>query len=167
MKNYFKKYNKGYSLIEIIFYISIFVVLSLVVIDALVVMTKAFRENNIQSDIVSSSSIMERISREIKQANTATVNTSSDLTLMVPNQVDALVRPVRFVLSGGNIELYDNSVLIDNLNSNDVTVVDLTFSGVLSSYSAAVRINLSVSSVHDPLGRVYDFQNTVVLRGSY
>ncbi len=167
MKNYFKKYNKGYSLIEIIFYISIFVVLSLVVINALIVMTKAFRENSIQADIVSSSSIMERISREIKQANTATVNTSSDLTLMVPNEVDALVRPVRLMLSGGNIELYDNSVLIDNLNSKDVTVTGLTFSGVLTTSSAAVRINLSVSSVHDPLGRVYDFQNTIVLRGSY
>ena len=167
MRIFLKKHNKGYSLIEIIFYISIFVVLSLVVINALIVMTKAFKENNIQADIVTSSSIIERISREIKQASSVSNMSTNDLTVMVPNEVDALVRPVRFLLSHGNVELYDNGVLVDNLNSNDVIVDDLTFSSVLTTTSAVVKINLSVSSVRDPLGRVYDFQNTVVLRGSY
>ncbi len=167
MKNYFKKYNKGYSIIEMLFDITIFTILSLVVINALIVMTKAFRENSIQADIVTSSSIMERITREIKQASSTSNMSTNDLTIMVPNEVDALVRPVRFLLSHGNVELYDNGVLVGNLNSNDVTVVDLTFGGVVTTIIPAVRINLSVSSVRDPLGMVYDFQNTIVLRGSY
>lgn len=161
-----QKTNAGYSLIEIIFYISIFVILSLVVINALIVMMKAFNENNIQADIVTSSSIMERISREIKQASSISSISTNDLIVMAPNELD-VVRLVRFLLSNGNVVLYDNSILIDNLNSNDVTVSDLTFTQITTANGIAVKITLAVTSNRDQLGRVYSFYNTIVLRGDY
>ena len=58
--------NRGFSLLEVVFYIAVFAILSIVVINALLTMTRAFKESTIESDIVRAGGIMERISREVK-----------------------------------------------------------------------------------------------------
>ncbi|PJA97016.1 MAG: hypothetical protein CO129_03460, partial [Ignavibacteriales bacterium CG_4_9_14_3_um_filter_34_10] len=64
-----KEKNNGYTLVEILFYISIFGILSLVVINSMIVMTKAFRETTINRDIMQAGNIMERMSRDIRRSN--------------------------------------------------------------------------------------------------
>ena len=54
----FKKNNtkQGYATLELLFYIALFTMLSLVVIDAMIIMAGSFRETSIQAEFVQSRS---------------------------------------------------------------------------------------------------------------
>jgi len=162
------KKNKGFSLIEILFYVSIFAILSLVVINSMVVMTKAFRETTINRDIMQAGNIMERISRDIRQSNTIlSMNVNgTNLELNTLNQAQ-VYEPVKFMYSGTDIQVYENNVFIGNLNSPDIAVTTLTFDPILNTVAGAVKMSMTVRSNHYGSTRAEDFYNTVILRGEY
>jgi len=160
------KNERGYTLIELLFYIALFSILTLAVINALVVMTKAFRETSIQADLVQSSLVMERISRETRQAYGIFSISASDLKLNTKDELDNN-KTVRFVLSGSNIELYENDVLTGNLNTPNIEVTSLSFTEITTVMGKAIKINFSVMSTRDSNNRIEDFYETVVLRGNY
>ncbi len=165
MKN-FSKTKSGFTVLEMLFYISIFVILSLAVINALITMTKAFRENTIQADIISSGAVMERITREIKQADSVSSISSSLLRLNTTDEA-AVAKTVQFSLSGANIVLVENDVTTGNLNSPNTSVSSLVFTQITTAQGIAIKVSLSVTSLRDAQARVYDFYDTVVMRGSY
>lgn len=165
IKNKFKK-NSGFALLETLFYVIFLGILSVVVINSLIIMTKSFRETKRQTEIVQSSHIMERISREIKQANSISAISSSSLTL---NTEDSSGTPktIQFDLSNGNLRLIDNGAFLGNLNLPSITISNLSFTEITTSSGKGVKVSFSVTSNSDVLSRAYDFYNTVVLRGSY
>ncbi len=165
MKN-FKKKNKGYVLLETIFYIVLFAMLSISVIDALLTMTKSFKETTIQAELMQGGNIMERLSREIKQAygvNTINVN---DLKLNTTD-TNGTKKTIEFLLSGSDIVLKDNDVFTGNLNGENIKVTNLTFTQINTAKSKGIKIFLTVSSNDDMQNRTEDFYDTVVLRGNY
>jgi len=165
------KYKYGFTLIEVIFYISLFAIFSIAIIDTLMTMTKSFKETAINSDIVKGSAIMERISREIKQAYSITSISANNLSFLTEGEGGALTKTVDFTLSGTNIRYLENGVFIDNLNPTNISINSVTFerpfvvSASLQTYP--VKISLSISSTRDSLNRTYDFYDTVVMRGGY
>ena len=166
MENQIQKVKGGYTLVEILFYIALFSVLTLAIIDSFVTMTKAFKEISIQSDLVQSSLAVERMSREIRQAYGINSITTSDLKLNSKDEADNN-KTVRFVLSGTNIQLYENDVLTGNLNTPNIQVVNLSFTQITTVNGNAIKISLSVKSGRDMTNRVENFYNTVLLRGDY
>lgn len=158
--------KKGYAIIELLFYIAFFTLLSLVAINAMVVMTRAFRETAIQSELLQSGNIMERITREIRQAYGINAISASDLTLNTKDAAGA-DKTVRFFLSGTNLQMLENGVLTGNLNASNISVTAATFTQINTLKGKAVKIFLTVKSDNDKLNRTKDFYNTVVLRGGY
>ena len=155
----------GYAILELLFYISFFAVLSLVVISAMITMTKSFKETSLYAELVQSGSIMERISREIRQADS--INSITGTTLRLNTANGAGVKTVEFRFVSPNIELWDAGANIGNLNSPNIVVTGLTFTEITTAESKAVKVVLSLYSSHDSLARVQYFYDTVVLRGSY
>ncbi len=167
MKNFNLKNKKGGSaVIELVFYLSILAILVLVVINAMIMMTKSFRETTIHASLGSGASIMERMSRQIKQASSITSLTATDLVLAAKDLNGADIS-ARFVLSGSNIAFSENGSSLGNLNSANLTVSSLSFTQINTSKGTAVKIFFTVGSTSDPLNRTVDFYNTVVLRGDY
>lgn len=168
MKNFKinKNKNEGYALIELLFYISIFAILVLVVINSMIVMTKSFRETTIHAQFISTGSIIERISREIRQANGINSISASNLTL---NSTDegGVPKTIQITLSGSNINFLENGVSTGNLNSSNIAVSSLVFTEITTATGKAVKVFLTINSTQDPLSRNIDFYNTVVLRGDY
>ncbi len=160
------KKESGYTVLELIFYISFFVTLSVVVINAMIIMTRAFRETTLQAELLQSGSIMERMSREVKQAYGISSISATDLKLNTKDSNGA-DKTVEFLLSGTDIRLLENSTLIGNLNTPNIVVTALSFTQVTGTVSKAVKIILSVRSNNDSLSRTIDFYDTIVLRGSY
>jgi len=162
------KNNKGISMIELLFYIAIFSVLFLVVINSMIFMTRSFRETVVNTDLTQSTSVMERISREIK--NATSINTLSATSLKL-NTIDAIsqdVSTITFTLNGTNIEMYDgNNALIGNLNSPNVAITALSFVQITTTEGTAVKIFMTVKSNHYNSVRTENFYDTVVLRGDY
>lgn len=168
MKN--KKINLinsgGYTVVELLFYMSIFVILVLVVINAMIIMTKSFRETTIHAQLISTNSIMERMSREIRQALSINSISATDLVLNTKDLAGA-AKTVEFVLSGSNINFLENSVSTGNLNSSNIAVSSLSFTQITTTAGKAVKISMTLNSTKDTLGRNVDFYNTIGLRGSY
>ena len=164
----FKKKNKGYSLVEMIFYIAIFTMLSIVVINSMITMMKSFKEVSIQREITQGAQIMERISREIKGAKAinSIVNVNGDIKLDTKDD-SGNNKLIEFVLTNYNIRLLENSNYIGDLNSHNIKVTALTFTQITTIKGQAIKIVLTISSNHDSKNRNYHFYDTIVLRGNY
>lgn len=162
-----EKTNEGYAVLELIFYVTLFAVISLVIINAMIIMTTSFKETTIQTEFMQGGAIMEKISREIRQAHDIDPTSSSvDLKLNTKDELGN-DKTVEFLLSGTDINFFENSVLTGNLNAPNIVVLATTFTQITTAKSKAVKIILSVRSNHDSLGRTFDFYDTVVLRGGY
>lgn len=158
--------NKGYAIVELLFYFAFFAVLSLVVIEAMIVMSKSFKETLVQGQWMQGTNILERMSREIRAANDMHIIGSNDLTLNTTDEAGE-DKTIQFLLSNNNLAFLENGVLTGNLNSTNVVVTGLTFTEITTAVGKAVKIVLTVRSTDDLLNRTQTFYNTVVLRGIY
>lgn len=166
MRKNIKKTSSGYFLVEALFYISLLAIFSIAIVNSIIVMTKSFKETAVQAELMQGGAIIERISREIKQANSISTISAGDLKLNTKDSAGA-AKTVEFLLSGSNIQLLENSVLSGNLNTSNLAVSNLTFTQVVTANGEAVKVFLTLSSTHDVLGRAHDFYDTAVLRGGY
>lgn len=153
-------------MIELLFYISIFAVVFLIMINSIMVMTRSFRETSVNTDIIQSSNIMDRISREIRKAESIHTISTNSLKLNTTNDAGTATT-VQFSLSGSNIVFYDNDVLLGNLNSPNVSVTALTFTQITTAKGAAVKVFMTVVSNNYGSTRAENFYDTIVLRGNY
>ena len=160
------KSKKGYAVLELLFYIALFAVLSLVVINSMIVMVKAFKETNIKTELIESASVMERMSREVRQAYDINSINATDLKLNTKDN-SGNNKTVEFLLSGSNIKFLENDVLTGNLNSSTIAITALAFTQINTNKGKAVKISLTLISTNDTLSRAVDFYDTVVLRGAY
>ncbi len=161
-----KALSGGYTLVELLFYIAFFTTFSLLVINAMITMTRSFRETTIYGELAQNGVIMERISREIRQAYDISSISANDLKINTKDDAGAN-KTVEFLLSGSNVQLIENSVFTGNLNSPNIVVTGLTFTQITTVKGKAVKVALLVRSTNDSLARVVDFYDTIVLRGIY
>lgn len=161
------KKKHGYAVLELLFYIAFFSVLSSLVINAMITMARSFKETTIQAELVQSGSIMERMSREIRQAyDIDATSTSTDLKLNTKDSGGAN-KIMEFKFISPNIQLWDAGINIGNLNTPNIIITALTFTQINTIKGKAVKIVLTVKPTNDPSGNTQDFYNTIVLRGSY
>ena len=163
---HFAKSNSGYALLETLFYIALLAIFSIAIVNAIIVMTKSFKETAIQSELMQGGAIMERITREIKQAKSISIISANDLKLNTEDSAGA-AKTVEFLLSGANVQLLENDALSGNLNTSNLAVSNLTFTQIITANGEAVKVSLTFSSTHDTLSRSHDFYDTIALRGSY
>ncbi len=168
MKKFFKnkKRKQGYAILELLFYITLFSILSFVLINAMIIMSKSFKQTVIQTELMQTGNLLERISREIRGAYG--INTISVNSLILNTKDDADVnKTVQFLISGSDLQFLENGVLVGNLNTPDLQVIALSFTDITTAQGKAIKVFLTVKSVNDTSGRTEDFYNTVVLRGGY
>ena len=165
-KNFSKLGHGGDALLEALFYVSFFAVMSLTVTSAMITMTGSFRETAINAKLSESAGIMERIVREVRGAEDITLLDAGNLKL---NTTDAAGQPktVEFFLDAMDIELLENDVLTGNLNAPNIAVSDLSFTQITTAAGKAVKVSITLGVANDKLGRTFDFYDTITLRGNY
>lgn len=163
MKLTHKNKNRGATLVEMLVYVIIFSVLSVVVFNAILSMTRSFQSVAIDTELMKASSVMERITREARRAVSINSFASSDITL---DTTDEAGNPttVRFVLNGNNVDLYKGGVLAGELNSENIAISSLTFTAV---GTGAIRVSYVAQSILYGATKSEPYQSTVVLRGAY
>lgn len=160
------KKNRGFSLVEMLFYISLFAIVSLILVKATITMISAFRDTQVTADINQSNQVLERMAREIRQANS--VNTISSTSLKLNSEDSSgTAKTVTFTLNGTNLELRENDVLTGNLNPTNMGITSLSFTQITTAHSSAIRILMTVKSNRYNSTRTEDFSDTLVMRGSY
>ena len=160
------KNSQGYAILELIFYISFFAVLSIAVISSMLTMSRSFKETAIYLKASRGAEIIERMVRETRNANAINTISTTSLKLNTTNGA-GVATTVEFTLAGTDIELRENNSLIGDLDAPNITIESLSFTEITTTAGKAIKMQLSVSLGDDPLNRTFDFYDTVVLRGSY
>lgn len=146
-----KRNRKGFTLIEVIFYISMLSVFILIIstfwqglID---VQEKSRAMNAVHSE---SQFIMSKILQVIRDSNEITSPTyglsSSSISL---ERKDINDNPTTIELNGNNIRISEGSIPFSNLNSSRVSISNLQFSNnAKSDSSGLINIQFTISYVN-------------------
>jgi len=163
------QHSKGYSLIELLIYIALFAILSVVLIQSLVTSFRVYAASQSYRRVQAEGELsMERIVREIRSATTITTSTSTFdsspgvLALVGTDSVGA-TRTVTFSVSNGQLQINDNGTS-GALTSTKVSVGTLIFRKITTTYSTAVKVELTLTTT---VGQTLtsSFYDTVILRG--
>ncbi len=174
MIKYNKIRTKGFTLVETIVYLALFVVLLVGIINSVLILTSSYRNVRVARSIESSAiNTMDRIIREVRNAESIDYSQSNfgiNPSALSLNTVDELgnTGTVRFYVQGNRVFLQENGVLSGPLTNANVTVSSLIFRNIVSTSSTAVKIEMSISSTStNSVFITRDFQGTAVIRGSY
>lgn len=164
--------QKGYTLLELVFYIAFLGLLSVLVVNVFMTMTKSFVEIRSMRDLTQSASVsMERMIREIRDADSVqladSVFNSSPGSLSLQSVEGGVTRTVKFVVSGTDLQMYENSVLVGVLNGDSVSVNSFIVRSISTPVSEGIKIELTLQENRSNISRVEDFYGAAMLRGSY
>jgi len=160
--------KKGFSIVEIMVYLAIFTALSILVINSFIVILSSFNTTNMNRKLLESGVVsMERISREIRQAES--VDASSTQTMLVLNSHDnsGTDMIIKFIDENGELNLYKDNTLQGNLLGDNLSVTNLVFNRITTTVSQAVKIKMTLQYSGGHKTKIENFYDTVILRGSY
>ncbi len=164
----------GFTLVESLVYLAIFVVLLAGIVNAISVLSSSYRNVRTARSIESSAiSLMDRIIREVR--NSTSIDSAQSSFGINPgslslNVVDGSGNPstIRFYVSNQRVILEENGMSLGPVTASNVTVSSLVFRSYSTTTSSAVKIEMTLSSAST--SKVFvtrNFYGTAVLRGSY
>lgn len=160
MFNFFTKKNKGFTLIETLFYLSVFLILSIATINAVITMTRSLKQVTINNELFEASFILEKITKTAGLVNGATF---SDNQLVLPKEISG---NYKFIFSDNDIVMYEDDVLTGQLNPNHLKVESFSVDILNTPKGNALKMSLSVSHKSLPT-KIHYFYTTVLLKGVY
>lgn len=165
--------NKGTSLIEILIYVAFFGVLSILIINTLMVVTKVSAKARINYSLADGGTgALESITRIIRNADTvdqiASVFGSDSGSISISYQNDSGTTIVdKIYLSGSTIKLDENGLFVGDLTNSKIQVNKLLFQNIVTTESKAIKIEMTIKDSRDGDAKTVDFYNTVILKKKY
>lgn len=168
------KFTTGFSLVEMIIYISLLAITFTAVVTMLVNMTVTYRALKVSKDIdLSAFTAMEWISNELKLADSVYVAQSNLATTTNPylslNSYSAsgASTVIKFFLSGNTLRISEGGVDKGALTASTTKVTRLIFYSVSTTTTQAIKTEMWLSSGTTTNYKQEKFYITAVLRGSY
>ncbi len=164
---------RGFSLIEILIYVSLFSAMSVASMNSLFEVIKAFNDLRVSRDINDSSvQIMERMTRDIKSATAvdlanSTFNISPGRLTLSTVTASGTPLTVEYYVANSTIGIKENGVDKGSLMSAKTTVDALVFRYMNTGSSVGVKVELHLSSSRNGVKDADHFYDSVALRGSY
>ncbi|MBX4198177.1 prepilin-type N-terminal cleavage/methylation domain-containing protein [Candidatus Parcubacteria bacterium] len=166
-KNYFTIAKKGFSLIEMIIYVSILAVIFLLIVRTVLSFTGSYRDLIVLRALDRSAyNSFERMSRDIHGASS--INTLQSSLGTSPGALAlaaGAATSTRFYVQNEKISVDVNGVYVGPLTVKNTAVSSLIFR-MISGTTTAVRIDLTLTASSGPVIRTKTFHSTVLLEGS-
>ena len=165
------KERKGFTLVEMLFYIALLAILLVVVTNSVLLAVTSYR--NIRSaEVIESSSIaaMDRMTTEIRDADSVDIlNSTFDASpgVITINTATSTPAKIKFDGSTTSLAVYEDNAYSGPLFSRDARVKSLIFRHISTSTSEAVKIELEIESGTGTSYISKKFYDTAILRGSY
>lgn len=164
---------KGFSLVEMLFYIALLSLALLAVTETLILVTRSYGNLRSVQRIEQEAGVsLERMVREIRDAQS--VNGASSVfdshpgkLLLNTTNASGATRTVEFFLDNGKLSLKENGVVLGALTSAKTGVTNLIFRTITTARSQAVKIEMTLQSGNGSALRTEHFYATAVLRDSY
>ena len=111
--------------------------------------------------------VMQRMSRELRQAtsiSSGTYGSSPGTVTFVSTDASGTTHTITFSVVNGAVQISDNGTT-GNLTTNEVTVSNLVFRHIITTYGEGIKIELGLTTANGFIvsGNFYD---TIVLRGN-
>lgn len=173
MKNKTSK-TQGYTLLETVVYIGIFIVVLVATLDMLITLSRSFMRVRAYNEVrVSGTNAMERISREIRTANSldlpgSSLDTHPGDLLLHTTDTGGAAKTVEFYFDSAakNMGFIDNGIDKGVLTGSSTEVTNLVFRNASTTKGEVVKIEMTIRSkkLTDIAVKFYD---TIVMRGGY
>lgn len=160
---------------ELIIYAAILAIISVLAVNAILIMTKSFGSFKASRALnVSVRTALERMIREIRLANSLNSGESvfdANPGRLVLNTVDQEIEnpaTMEFVLGNNAVKYRKNGASLEQLTGAEVQVNRLIFRKIQNaSTSLAVKVEMTVSAGQGVSQKTENFYATAVLRGGY
>jgi len=170
-KFYLKNKISGYSIVEIIVYLAIFSILSVLVINSFIRVLSSFNNTAVNRKLLESGTVaMERMTREIRQAQSIDASSTLADPFLVLKTSSGYVCFNKTV--GGNLDFSSGATtscgtIQGDLLDDHVFLTRMIFRPITTTESRAVKIEMTLEYREGDVTRSENFYDTVVLRGSY
>jgi type II secretory pathway pseudopilin PulG len=160
--------NRGFTLVETVVYIALFILLSVVVIDALFMTAKVLRQARTTRAVTSAGeAAMERMIRDIRFGSGVTTLTAGHPGMLEITGYDPETlaeQQVRFAWAatsaGGKIQVTEGAAAAEDLTPPSLNVSNLVFRQItLVTGTYAIKIEMTVNGVN--------FYGTALMRRAY
>lgn len=160
---YIMEKNKGFTLIELMLYVSLAAIILLLISLFLTTVLQARIKNQTVYEVEQQGSqILENVSgviRNAKNINLPTAGNSSPIISLAT--VDGLKDPTIFSLSGNTLTIKEGIGSVINLSSNRVSIDSLTFTNISRTGTpGSIRVILTLSHVNAANRNEYEFNQT-------
>lgn len=171
MNNIFivKNSKKGFTLVEMLVYVAILSVLSVVVINTSLSLARSYNSLKVSRNINSAAIIsFERMTRDIRLATN--VDTSTSTLNSHPGRLGLEIGTAttsHYYLDGTTLRVIENGVDAGALTTGDVEITNLIFRTVTDNTLQAVKIEMTIESTLGNTTKTEKFYDFVTLRGTY
>jgi len=159
--------SKGFTLVETLIYLGLFVMLIIVIIDSISAISTSYKNIKELRAIESSAmASMDRMISEIRNANS--VDTADTTFNSNPGQLSLIngTSTRKFYVLNNRLMINEDGS-IGPLTGSDIKVTSLIFRSIATTTSSAVKIELSLRNVASSTSLTENFYMTATLRGSY
>lgn len=164
-----KNNKKGFTLVEMLVYISIFILVSGAAIGLLFSLNDLFVQYKLKQNLLSTgTTVMERLLIEVREADSVIVadSTLSSTTAGVL-VLDKGTNTVKIIKNGNQLDIYEDNIFSSHLNDSDVEVTGATFYHYIKDGKELVRFRLDLRSVSGSQSEDWTITSGAIIRGSY
>lgn len=164
---------RGFSLVEMLFYVALLSLALVAVMQTIVVVTRSYTVLRAAQHIEQeSAAALERMLREARDAhNTAdagsTFGAHPGRLFLNTTSGSGSARTVEFYLDSGKLALKEDGAMTGFLTSSTTNIQNLVFRKITTTRSQGVKIELTMQSGVGHAARSENFYGTAVLRDSY
>ena len=165
--------SRGFSLLEVLIYVSSLVLILAIVSNTFLLMSKSYLDIKVSQDINNSAvNIIERMSREIRWSNEVdSVNSvfNSNLGILVLNTIDDFGVSVekKFYIENGILKIKEGFEEPKVLNTENVKVNKMFLVLADSGISKIIKIEIEIEGTVKNNTKIKTFYNSVVMREGY
>lgn len=166
-----RSYTKGFSLIEMLVYVSVMTVIFLIVVQTVLLFTSSYhRLTALRTLDHSASDSMERMTRDIRNATSVDALNSvfggTTGSLSVVANLNSVSTTTKFYLVSQALDVSINGSLIGPLTNTPVSVTALTFTSLTSANTTAVKVDMTLVVTDGPVTLSKKYHTTIILKGS-
>lgn len=165
--------RRGFTLIEMVVYAAMLGVISVLAINSVLSMTRAFADLRASRDVNSSATaLFERLTRDIRTAYDvdvmqSTFGTNPGRLTVNTRDVAGASTTVEFFEDSGAIKIRQGGVLEGAITTTTTTVTNFVVYHLLNANTEAIKVDATLSATYGGATKSRNFSTTIVLRGTY
>lgn len=163
----------GFSLTEMVIYVAILSVLTIVTVNSTFSAIRSFAEFRVSRDLNSSgASLMERLTREIRMANgidapNSALGTNPGRLKLLTKDTGGANTTVEFYIENNLLKIKEGGVAAGSLTSSTTAVTNFIARSLTNANSSAIKAEIGLTATRGNISKSGNFYTTIILRGGY